>query len=408
MANDPEDDYTKYPPAEARKSRGIAPEARMLARPTEPVTPTPTRPAQKSPPAKSKSSTESRESREAKRKNVQDDDPEYTPSKKLKKQNITSFVALTKPTRRKKDTEGSNQDATGSIGSESRDARPSFMSPRNRPTSPVTILDTTEEASKAVRTPEKQIGPSTAENGKSVMACNLPTPQNPPSLIDKLRAQKRLERQSSKAPTEQLAKEVRTYDQHSPASTSGPSDQSGQDQMQQVSNTDASALDQVIEGQANEEQVSSETAQTAAPVPQEVSAPQSSDPGIEIRYSIIASRIPRLVKRNWPVQSLSGKNVHDLFNEVSRFTSKADIQRIDFRLNLSQADSEYTIRRDDAKTFEAMKEEFADDIVSDWQANGNTKFSIWLEPDPVEQRAGVRDVGVDVENISHSRLRIAI
>ena len=71
--------------------------------------------------------------------------------------------------------------------------------------------------------------------------------------------------------------------------------------------------------------------------------PQITDIAIEIRYSIIASRSSRLIERHWLTRSLGVKTIETLFEEVSKFTSKPEIQRIMFKLNLSQADSEYTI-----------------------------------------------------------------
>ena len=146
----------------------------------------------------------------------------------------------------------------------------------------------------------------------------------------------------------------------------------------------------------------------ATPEPaQDDPPPQITDVAIDIRYSIIASRIPRLVKRHWPIQSLSEKTVRNLFEEVSRFTSKPDIQRIVITLNNSQADSEYTIEKDDHRTFETMKDDFADDIMADWRENGNTKFSIWLEPDPREGNQ-MNPGASGVLNVDEERLRIRI
>jgi hypothetical protein len=105
---------------------------------------------------------------------------------------------------------------------------------------------------------------------------------------------------------------------------------------------------------------------------------------------------------------LTGKTVKTVFDEVAKAASKTDIQCIDFKLNLSNADSEYTIQRDDTRTFEAMKDGFADDIMADWQENGNTKFSIWLEPDPVELEAQVKIEDSAVESIGRICPRIVI
>ena len=147
----------------------------------------------------------------------------------------------------------------------------------------------------------------------------------------------------------------------------------------------------------------------ATPEPaQDDPAPPITDIAIEIRYSIIACRTPRLVKRHWPIQSLSGKTVRTLFEDVSKFISKPDIQRIVFKLNLSQADSEYTIQKDDLRTFEAMRDDFADDIMADWKENGTIKFSIWLEPDPAEEGNQMDSGASGVLNVDEGRPRIMI
>ena len=147
----------------------------------------------------------------------------------------------------------------------------------------------------------------------------------------------------------------------------------------------------------------------ATPEPaQDDPAPQKTDIAVEIRYSIIASRSPRLIKRHWPIQSLGGKTIETLFEEVSKFTSKPDIQRIVFKLNLSQADSEYIIQKKDDRTFEAMKDDFVDDIMADWKGNGTTKFSIWLEPDPMEEEDNINLGASGVLNVDVGRPRITI
>jgi hypothetical protein len=129
--------------------------------------------------------------------------------------------------------------------------------------------------------------------------------------------------------------------------------------------------------------------------PKEAQSHPPATSGIDIRYFIIMSQIPRPVKQRWDIQSLSGKSVENVFEEVSRFTSKPDIQRIDFKLKLAPADSKSSIKCNDSKAFENMKEDFADDIMADVRDKGNTKFTIWLEPDPIEQ-----DLQVEVRGSS--------
>ena len=405
---DLEHDHIDDERMEAPRPRGIAPEARMVAPPVEPTTiRTPAHPAQKTPPNKSKASTESKE---AKRKNADDDDAEYMPSKKLKTQNVTSYIAITKPSRCRKNTEHDGGKSSASVSSVNSAAGPSSTTSRLRNKSPVVIPKTTENTAKSVRTPPTHHRSSTVDQGTSATGTKTSTPQKSPTLIDKLRAQKRLEKESPSTPAVRQPDEVSVRDpQESPTPTSGPSYQVEEGRNHQASNTAAAALVQVAEARADKGQVSFDNiAQAAEGIAQEAPAPHTSTPGIEIRYSIIASRTPRLVKRNWAIQSLSGMTIHTLFEEVAKAASKANVLRIDFRLNLSQADSEYTVRRDDAKTFEAMKDEFADDVMSDWQENGNTKFSIWLEPDPAEKGPEVRAAGSIVESIGKDCPRIAI
>ena len=401
---DLEHDHIDDERMEAPRPRGVAPEARMVAPPVEPTTiRTPAHPARKTPPSKSKASTESKE---AKRKNAaDDDDAEYMPSKKLKTQNVTSYIAIMKPSRRRKNTEHDSSKSSASVSGVSSIAGPSSITSGFRNTSSVVIPETTDNTANSVRTPPTHHGSSTVDQGTSATGTKISTPQKTPTLIDKLRAQKRLEKERPSTPAVQQPDEVSVPDpQESPTPTSGPSYQVEEGQNHQASNTDATALVQVAEAQVSFDN----TAQAASGIAQEAPAPHTSAPGIEIRYSIIASRTPRLVKRNWAIQSLSGMTIHTLFEEVAKAASRANVLRVDFRLNLSQADSEYTIRRDDAKTFEAMKDEFADDVMNDWQENGNTKFSIWLEPDPVEKGPEVRAAGSVVESIGKDCPRIAI
>ena len=405
---DLEHDHIDDERMKAPRPRGAAPEARMVAPPVEPTTiRTPAHPAQKTPPSKSKASIESKE---AKRKNADDDDAEYMPSKKLKTQNVTSYIAITKPSRRTKNTEHDSSKSSASVSGENSTAGPSSITSGFRNTSPVVIPETTDNTASSVRTPPTHRRSSTVGQGPSATGTKISTPQKTPTLIDKLRAQKRIEKESSSTPAVQQPDEVSVRDpQEPPLQTSGPSYQAEEGQNHQTPNTGAAALVQVAEARADNGQVSFDnTAQAALGIAQEAPALHTSTPGIEIRYSIIASRAPRLVKRNWAIQSLSGMTIHTLFEEVAKAASKTNVLRIDFRLNLSQADSEYMIRRDDAKTFEAMKDDFADDVMNDWQENGNTKFSIWLEPDPVKKGPEVRAAGSVVESNGKDRPRIAI
>lgn len=104
---------------------------------------------------------------------------------------------------------------------------------------------------------------------------------------------------------------------------------------------------------------------------------------IQVRYSIITSRIPRLVKHHWPIETLSSKSVQTVFDEVSRFTSKKNIQQIDFKLETdSQGESRCLVKRNDSHCYDGMMEDFSYEMINDINVSGNMTFRILLEPDP--------------------------
>lgn len=141
-------------------------------------------------------------------------------------------------------------------------------------------------------------------------------------------------------------------------------------------------------------QVPDASSQSSAP---ERSQPPTPKPSIkpEIHYYIITSRIPRLSQRHWPEGSLGGKSIDTIFKNVEDFTARKEIKSIVFKLITSQKDATYTIRRDDARFFEAMKKNFMTDIGADL-ARGNTDFDVELEPDPgVEVDVGREEVIAD-------------
>ena len=135
---------------------------------------------------------------------------------------------------------------------------------------------------------------------------------------------------------------------------------------------------------------------TGKSVPEPPKEAQSHPPttsGVDIGYFIIISQNPRPVKQRLDIQSLSGKSVGSLFEEVSHFISKPNIQRIDFKLKLAQADFRSSIKCNDSKAFENMKKDFANDIMADVNDKGNRNFTIWLEPDPIQQDPRVEFCG---------------
>ena len=371
------------------------------------------------------------ESKRTKRKNAEDDDPEYTPSKKLKGKRHISNIASSKPQRCRtgKAHENGVQLQSGSTA--------------ERLTSPSTTISTaitgTDNALSSRPADSSELGqPSTPENRKMSVEKSPSMPRRTP-LLDMLKKRSNQGKPRSGSMNEVDRGHRQTMLNFSPASkaveTRGSDGGSPPTDLRDTRPRDAADgtppplvanLETVTQALTDEsddalnnrpdiqehDHVRSPTSRDtglATPEPaQDDPAPQKTDIAIEIRYSIIASRSPRLIKRHWPIQSLGGKTIETLFEEVSNFTSKPDIQRIVFKLNLSQADSEYIIQKKDDRTFEAMKDDFADDIMADWKGNGTTKFSIWLEPDPTEEEDNISPGASGVLNVDVGRPRITI
>ena len=425
------------------RSRGAAPEAKMLGSQdlrtlaarqmpiTPDITPDHRGTTEKSPTSRTKPPTESKK---AKRRDEEDDDSEYTPSKKIKwDREDFSNIASSKPRRRRTGTADENNAQLW---------QGSTIEPL---TSPCTTFSTSIAgtdrffSTRPANFPE--LGqPSTPEN-RNIPVENSPSMPSRTPHLDKLREKKKKKEEKQRSaslneivrghhqtklnfsPTSRPV-EARLQNERSPSmdpseirlqdvadETSPPPEPSpkttieaSEDEVDDALNIAANILDH--------DSVPSQTSRgtgLATPEPaQDDPQPQITDIAIDIRYSIIASRVPRLVKRNWPIRSLSGKTVRTLFEEVAKFTSKPNIQRIVFTLNLSQADSEYTIQKDDQRTFEAMKDDFADDIMADWRENGITKFSIWLEPDPMEEGNRMNYGASGGLNLDEGRPRITI
>ena len=393
----------------------------MLASQEDPITPYHRDTTAKDPTSSTKISTESKR---AKRKLAEDDDSEYTPSKKFKAEENFSNIAWSKPRRRR-----TREAHENGIGLQSG-------SPPERLTSPSTIIGTTitgtDRGLSSQPADTSEVGrPSTLESRNNSLENSPSMPWRTP-LLDKPRVRSESRNEIVRGHRQTVlnfspaskALETRPQNGESPSmdpteirprdvadETSTPPDpdlntvtQAAADELNDAINIAAN----VLEHDSGRSQTSRGTGLATPEPAQDDPRPQITDIAIDIRYSIIASRIPRLVKRNWPIQSLSGKTVGNLFEEVSKFTSKPDIQRIVFTLNLSQADSEYTIQKDDHRTFEAMKDDFADDITADWRENGIIKFSIWLEPDPTEEGNQMSSGASGVLNVDQGCPRITI
>ena len=402
-------------------------EARILAGRQKPSTPDHGVTTATAPTSKTKSSTESKNT---KRKTAVDDDPEYTPSKKLKGKRRFFNIASSKTPRCRtgKAHDDGVQLQSGSTA--------------ERLTSPSATISTTTISTDRVLfsrpADSSELGrPSTPENRNILVEKSPSMPRT--LLFDNLKERGKQEnlRSASKKEVDlghrqtllnfrSASKAVETRAQSGGSPSMGLDDNRPREAADETPPSPISNLNtatQAVAGESDDalntganiqehDSVRSPTSRdtglaTLEPA-QDDPPPQITDIAIEIRYSIIASRIPRLVKRHWPIRSLSGKTVRTLFEEVSNFTSKPEIQRIVFKLYLSQADSEYTIQKDDHRTFEAMKDEFADDIMADWTQNGTTKFSIWLEPDPAEEGNQMDSVASGVLHVNEGRPRITI
>ena len=383
---------------------------------------------EKTPTSRTKPSTESKR---AKRRDAEDDDSEYTPSKKMRWNEGFSNIASSKPRRRRTGNADDNrfQLQSGSTA--------------DQLTSPNTTISTSITGTDRVLSSQpanvSELGQPSTPESRNIPVENSPSMPRRTPLLDKLREMRKQGKSRPGSMNDIVRGHRQTVLNFSPTSNAvetgpqnggspsmGPSETRPRDVADETSTPPEPDLNTVTQAAADElnealniaanvlehDNVGSQTSRgtgLATPEPgQDDPQPQITDIAIDIRYSIIASRIPRLVKRNWPIRSLSGKTVRNLFEEVSKFTSKPNIQRIVFTLNLSQADSGYTIQKDDHRTLEAMKDDFADDIMADWRGNGITKFSIWLEPDPTVEGNQMSYGASGVLNVDERRARITI
>lgn len=113
----------------------------------------------------------------------------------------------------------------------------------------------------------------------------------------------------------------------------------------------------------------------------------ASSSGVNIRFTIIKARHPRLQLVRWSNGSLSAhNNVTSLFREISRLTARPlpQIAYITFKLMTSNADIEFRIRaKDDEAEFRAMQSEFLMYIKDDRKKTKNREFAVELELDPL-------------------------
>ena len=126
--------------------------------------------------------------------------------------------------------------------------------------------------------------------------------------------------------------------------------------------------------------------------------------GLQIRYTIIKSRVPRFSRLIWGAGGLSGKSMDSLCDEVAALIGRPITRCISFNLSLSEGDIGFVVERGTPGAFEEMRDIFTEEIRNDKKGkNKNTRFEITLEPDPmvqIEAPAEVKaeeDGGEDIE-----------
>ena len=110
-------------------------------------------------------------------------------------------------------------------------------------------------------------------------------------------------------------------------------------------------------------------------------APQPSVANIQVCYTIIKSRQPRLNTHLWVDGGLSNRTVLNIFEDISKLIGRPTIEQMNFKLSSFSADHEAFVRQGDQRAFSAMRERFKRQIRLDLE-NGNSDFDIYLEPDP--------------------------
>ena len=106
---------------------------------------------------------------------------------------------------------------------------------------------------------------------------------------------------------------------------------------------------------------------------------------LQIRYTIITSRVPRFSRLIWGAGGLSGKSMDSLCDEIAVLIGRPISRCISFNLNLSEGDVSFVVERSNPDAFEEMREIFTEEIKNDRKNNSNKKFEITLEPDPTSQ-----------------------
>ena len=110
---------------------------------------------------------------------------------------------------------------------------------------------------------------------------------------------------------------------------------------------------------------------------------------VQIRYTIIKSRIPTLIKQNWRTNGLSGKTFEELCEEIAQIMGQRRVHRVHFQLLLQEVRFDYVVDRDEPEEFDEMRDIFTEEIKQDMRLNNNMRFEISLEPDPIAQ--GLQD-----------------
>lgn len=105
-------------------------------------------------------------------------------------------------------------------------------------------------------------------------------------------------------------------------------------------------------------------------------------PAVQVVYTVIISRVPRIQEVQWVKGSLVGLSLDALFDKITILTGRTNIQRISFLLKTSRKDLILFASRDDPQTFDNVRNRLTSEIKSDVKENFNTEFEINLEPDP--------------------------
>ena len=127
---------------------------------------------------------------------------------------------------------------------------------------------------------------------------------------------------------------------------------------------------------------------------------------LQKNYFIVSYRQQVQDKQNWPINSLHGLTVENLFTEVSARTSKPDLQVITFKLlSLMNGKVKYTrtyeVRKGDRERYRGMMEFFEQGMKEDKRKGiRQFQFDLWTEPErPDDNRMEEEDTGSDESEI---------